>query len=415
MSGFHYVNSEFCVEEVSLKEIAQRFSTPAYVYSRAAIEAQWQSYHKALSERAHLICYAVKANSNLAVLNILARLGSGFDIVSIGELERVLKAGGDPSRIVFSGVGKRADEMARALEAGSKCFNVESMTELIRLNRVAELQNQQAQVSLRINPDVDAATHPYISTGLKESKFGIAYDRALESYLQAAQMDNIKIVGIDCHIGSQITSIAPYVDALTKLMELVMELKSHDIHLQHVDVGGGLGILYKDETPPAPEELVEALCGAIDNNEYEILLEPGRSIVGNAGVLLTRVEYIKDNGDHNFAIVDAAMNDMLRPALYDAWLSILPVEEQKSCDIRRYDIVGPVCESGDFIGLDRELAIEEGDLLAIQSAGAYGFAMSSNYNTRPRAAEIMIDGKESVEVRRRETIEELMKGETILK
>jgi diaminopimelate decarboxylase len=414
MSEFQYANGQLRAEQICLNDVAERFATPAYVYSRAAIENQWQSYHQALSRRQHLICYAVKANSNLAVLSVLAKLGSGFDIVSLGELERVLKAGGDPARVVFSGVGKRADEIARALDVNIKCFNVESTSELLRLDRIAAEKKQLARVSLRVNPDVDPATHPYISTGLKETKFGIAYDQALQVYLQAQQLTNIEIVGIDCHIGSQITTVEPFIDALGKLMSMVNELKTHDIHLQHIDVGGGLGIRYRDESPPAPAQLVQAINDTIPQNEYEVLLEPGRSIVGNAAVLLTRVEYIKENSGRNFAIVDAAMNDMLRPALYDAWLSIVPVAENNDAESKAYDIVGPVCESGDFIGLNRELALQEGDLLAIHSAGAYGFTMSSNYNTRPRAAEIMIDGDRMIEVRKRETLDELMAGEITL-
>jgi diaminopimelate decarboxylase len=414
MSEFHYANGQLCAERVSLNKVAERFATPAYVYSRAAIESQWHAYDDALAERQHLICYAVKANSNLAVLSLLAELGSGFDIVSVGELERVLKAGGDPSKIVFSGVGKRTDEIKRALDVKIKCFNVESLSELSRLDQIAAEKNLIAKVSLRINPDVDAETHPYISTGLKETKFGIAYDRALESYIQARDMSNIDVVGIDCHIGSQITTIAPYIDALGKLLDMVSELRANNIELQHIDVGGGLGIRYQDESPPAPQELIKAVCDTIADARYEILLEPGRSIVGNAAVLLTRVEYIKENSGRNFAIVDAAMNDMLRPALYDAWLSILTVNEQNSAAVAAYDIVGPVCESGDFIGLNRELSLQEGDLLAIQSAGAYGFTMSSNYNTRPRAVEVMIDGSKMIEVRRRETVDELMEGESTL-
>lgn len=414
MSEFYYANGQLCAERVSLNKVAERFSTPAFVYSRAAIESQWHAYDDALAQRQHLICYAVKANSNLAVLSLLAKLGSGFDIVSVGELERVLRAGGDPAKVVFSGVGKRTDEIERALDVNIKCFNVESLSELRRLNQIAAEKKLTAKVSLRINPDVDAATHPYISTGLKENKFGIAYDRALESYLQARDMSNIDVVGIDFHIGSQITSIAPYIDALAKLLDMVNELKAHNIDLQHIDVGGGLGIRYQDESPPKPQELVKAVCETIDETKYEILLEPGRSIVGNAAVLLTRVEYIKENSGRNFAIVDAAMNDLLRPSLYDAWLSILPVAEQSSSTPATYDIVGPVCESGDFIGLNRELSIEEGDLLAVQSAGAYGFTMSSNYNSRPRAVEVMIDDSEMIEVRKRETVDELMSGENTL-
>jgi diaminopimelate decarboxylase len=414
MSDFHYRDGELYVEGVALNQVAERFSTPAYVYSRAAIQAQWHAYHDSLKEGKHLICYAVKACSNLAVLGLLAKLGSGFDIVSVGELERVLKAGGDPGKVVFSGVGKRRDEMERALDIGIKCFNVESKSELLRLDQVAAGKKVKAPVSLRINPDVDAVTHPYISTGLKENKFGIAYEQALPSFELARDLEHIEVVGIDCHIGSQITTISPYIDALNKLMSLLEELKIRDIHLQHIDIGGGLGICYQNESPPAPGELISAIYETLNDDSYELLLEPGRSIVGNAAVMLTRVEYLKENSGKNFAIVDAAMNDMLRPALYDAWLSILPVIEGESAERKEYDVVGPICESGDFIGLSRELALEEGDLLAVLSAGAYGFAMSSNYNSRPRAAEIMVDGDRMIEVRTRESIEALMAGEIIL-
>jgi diaminopimelate decarboxylase len=414
MSDFQYSNGELHTERVALREVAERYSTPVFVYSRAAIERQWHAYNSPLGERQHLVCYAVKANSNLAVLGVLAQLGSGFDIVSIGELERVLKAGGDPAKVVFSGVGKRRDEMETALDVGIKCFNVESMPELLRLNELAAEKKVKAPVSLRINPDVDAATHPYISTGLKENKFGISYEEALATFLKASELEHIDLLGIDCHIGSQITSIAPYVDALGKLMSLIEELKAKGIHLQHIDVGGGLGIHYQDESPPDPGELIEAICETIDDTSYELLFEPGRSIVGNAAVMLTRVEYIKKNSGRNFAIVDAAMNDMLRPALYDAWLSILPLNETHSVVPDTYDIVGPVCESGDFIGLDRTLALSENDLLAVLSSGAYGFCMSSNYNSRPRAAEIMIDGDRMIEIRKRETIEGLMAGESTI-
>ncbi|NKB36594.1 MAG: diaminopimelate decarboxylase [Gammaproteobacteria bacterium] len=414
MSDFLYRNGELHVEGLALSDLAETYSTPSYVYSRKAIEKQWLAYDEALKQRKHLICYAVKANSTLAILSILAKLGSGFDIVSVGELERVLRAGGEAGRIVFSGVGKKREEMSRALDVGIKCFNVESMSELERLNQVAQEKNLQAPVSLRINPDVDAATHPYISTGLKENKFGIAYEHALESYRQAKLMTNIDVVGIDFHIGSQITTLEPYIDALNKLMALVDQLAEKNIHLDHIDVGGGLGIQYQNESPPAAGQLVDVVCKVISEDSYELLFEPGRSIVGNAAVLLTRVEYLKENSGRNFAIVDAAMNDILRPALYDAWLSIIPLIEKSTSPSRSYDIVGPVCESADFLGKNRELAIEEGDLLAVLSAGAYSFSMSSNYNSRPRAAEILIDGEKAIEIRKRESIASLMEGEIVL-
>ena len=411
MSDFQHHDGQLQVEGVSLSDLAEQYGTPAYVYSRAAIERHWQSYAEALHTREHLICYAVKANSTLAILGVLARLGSGFDIVSVGELERVLNAGGEAGKIVFSGVGKRRDEMARALDVGIKCFNVESESELQALNLVAADKKMQAPVSLRVNPDVDAATHPYISTGLKENKFGIAYENALDLYQRAAAMSNIDVVGIDFHIGSQITTLAPYIDALEKLMSLVKELEVKGIQLRHIDVGGGLGIQYQDETPPDPAELVKVVCDVIKGEQYELLFEPGRSIVGNAAVLLTRVEYLKQNSGRNFAIVDAAMNDILRPALYDAWLSIVPVVESATAATERYDVVGPVCESADFIGLDRELSIQENDLLAVFSAGAYSFSMSSNYNSRPRAVELLVDKGQVLEIRQRESIESLMQGE----
>jgi len=414
MQTFAYLNGALHAEGIALAEIADRFGTPCYVYSRAAIEQQWQSYDRALADHKHLICYAVKANSNQAVLNLLARLGSGFDIVSVGELERVLRAGGNASQIVFSGVGKKANEMQRALEAGIKCFNVESQAELERLNQIAADLNMQASVSLRVNPDVDAETHPYIATGLRENKFGIAFDDALNVYASASKMNNIEIVGIDCHIGSQITGVHPFIDALQRLMELIDTLNGNGITLQHVDIGGGLGISYQDESPPTIGEYAEKVLEIFSGTSYEIILEPGRSILGNAGVLLTRVEYLKSNTDKNFAIVDAAMNDLLRPALYSAWHDILPLTEQKADQGAIYDVVGPVCETGDFLGKDRKLQFQEGDLLAISSAGAYGFTMSSTYNSRPRACEVMVDGDKVFEVRRRETIDELMKGETVL-
>lgn len=414
MQHFVYQNGLLCAEQLPLSEIARRYGTPCYVYSRAAIEEQWRAYDRAFAGRPHLVCYAVKANSNIAVINLLAALGSGFDIVSVGELERVLHAGGRPERIIFSGVGKQRHEMQRALAAGIKCFNVESRSELLRLNEVAAETGAAAPVSLRINPDVDAATHPYIATGLNSNKFGIPFENAIDVYQQAASLPHIRITGIDCHIGSQITGSTPHIDAIKRIMELVAELESRGLSLQHIDVGGGLGIRYRDETPLTPEQLVAHICSTINDPEKQVIVEPGRSIVGNAGVLLTRVEYLKENGEKNFAVVDAAMNDLLRPALYDAWQNILPVMQQPDVAPRCYDVVGPVCESGDFLGLERELSLREGDLLAIGSAGAYGFCMSSNYNSRPRPAEIMVDADRMVEVRRRESIKDLLAGESLM-
>jgi len=415
MQHFIYQNGQLCADQLPLDEVAKRFGTPCYVYSRAAIEAQWLAYNQAFAERSHLICYAVKANSNIAVLNILADLGSGFDIVSIGELERVLRAGGSPDKVIFSGVGKQRHEMARALEAGIKCFNVESASELTRLNGVAAEAGQVAPVSLRINPDVDADTHPYIATGLNSNKFGIQVQDAISIYEQARALPYIRVVGIDCHIGSQITGKTPHVDALKRLLIVIDKLESLGFDLEHLDVGGGLGIRYRNEEPLLAQQLVSMLCETITDTRKQIIIEPGRSIVGNAGVLLTRVEYLKENADKNFAILDAGMNDLLRPALYNAWQNILPVHEHSDQNSKRYDIVGPICESGDFLGLDRVLSLREGDLLAICSAGAYGFAMSSNYNSRPRIAEIMIDGARMVEIRRRESIADLMAGETLIR
>jgi len=407
MDYFNYRNDVLYAEDVPVADIASRYGTPCYVYSRATLERHWRAFDDALAGSDHLICYAVKANSNLAILNVLAQLGSGFDIVSVGELERVLAAGGDPARVVFSGVGKRTDEMARALEVGIACFNVESESELYRLNDVAGQAGKVAPVSLRVNPDVDAKTHPYISTGLKENKFGIAIDDAERIYQQAAQLPHLAVRGIDCHIGSQLTNTTPFVDALTRVLALIDRLAAHGIQFQHLDIGGGLGIRYRDETPPAPAEYVQALRAALGQRPYKILMEPGRAIVGNAGILVSTVEYLKHNDDRHFAIIDAAMNDLMRPALYNAWQEIIPVRPRADVDRFSYDVVGPVCETGDFLGKQRELAIAEGDLLAVRSAGAYGFSMSSNYNTRPRAAEVMVDGSEVHLVREREHIEAL--------
>jgi diaminopimelate decarboxylase len=403
-------NGELFAEDVALSQIAGKFGTPCFVYSRAALEQAYRNYDQAFGQRPHLICYAMKANSNLAILNLLARLGSGFDIVSGGELARVIAAGGDPGKTVFSGVGKSRDDMRQALAAGVKCFNVESESELERLNRVAAEMQKKAPVSLRVNPDVDARTHPYISTGLKENKFGIAFGEAMRIYRKARTLGNLDIVGIDCHIGSQLTELAPFIDAFRKVLELVDRLAAEGIELHHLDLGGGLGIRYSDETPPAPDAYVKALLDCVGERRQEILLEPGRSLVGNAGLLLTRVEYLKHGEVRNFAIVDAAMNDLIRPSLYDAYHEVRPVGPSAAA-AGRYDIVGPVCETGDFLARDRELALSEGDLLAVMSAGAYGMSMSSNYNSRMRAAEIMVDGDKVHLIRERERIEHLFATE----
>lgn len=413
MDHFDYRDGRLHAESVPLEAIAERFGTPCYVYSRATLEAHWQAFDRALGAHPHLICYAVKANSNLAVLNLLARLGSGFDIVSVGELERVLAAGGEPSRVVFSGVGKRADEMRRALEAGIHCFNVESVPELERLEAVAAECGRVAPVSLRVNPDVDAGTHPYISTGLKENKFGIDIEQAAEVYRRAAASPHLEVRGIDCHIGSQLTRVEPFVDALDRVLVLIDRLADEGIAIDHLDIGGGLGIRYRDETPPLPADYVRPLLERLGDRRLTLLLEPGRAIAGNAGVLLTRVEYLKETPHRNFAIVDAAMNDLLRPALYGAWQEIVPVAPREA-EPRSWDIVGPVCETGDFLGKDRSLALAAGDLLAVRSSGAYGFTMSSNYNSRPRAAEILVDGDQAHCVRARETLDDLWRGEAVL-
>jgi len=418
MTPFTYRGDRLYAEGVGLSEIADKLGTPCYVYSRAHIEAQWRAFDQAFGARKHLVCYAVKANSNLGLLNVLARLGSGFDIVSVGELERVLAADGDPGKVVFSGVGKGVHEIERALEAGIACFNVESEAELVVLNEVAARLGRHAPVSLRINPDVDAKTHPYISTGLKESKFGIPMREARAAYHVAQKLSYLRIVGVDCHIGSQLTELAPFADALERVLALVDQLAADGIALQHLDLGGGLGIRYRDEQPPAPGEYVAAFLQrlAAHGDRYrnlKLLIEPGRAIVGNAGVLLTRVQYLKHAEAKNFAIVDAAMNDLMRPALYDAWQDIAPVLKRAGA-AQQYDVVGPVCESGDFLGRDRTLNVHAGDLLAVCSAGAYGSSMSSNYNTRLRAPEVMVVGERFHVVRRRETIEELLLPESLL-
>ena len=414
MDYFEYHNGSLFAEELDVTALVAEHGTPCYIYSRATIERHWHAFDKALAGQSHLVCYAVKANSNLAVLNILARLGSGFDIVSVGELERVLKAGGDPAKVVFSGVAKREDEMRRALEAGIKCFNVESIAELGRLNQVAADINVNAPVSIRVNPDVDAKTHPYISTGLKENKFGIEIEQALDVYEQAASMSHLNVHGVDCHIGSQLTEVQPFVDALDRVLLLIEQLAAKGINIRHLDVGGGLGIRYHDEVPPEPGEYAAAIKERLNSSELELLIEPGRAIVGNAGILVTKVEYLKQTGHKNFAIVDAAMNDLLRPSLYSAWQDIIPVQPRDDMNAEIYDIVGPVCETGDFLGKDRNLAIKSGDLLAVRSAGAYGFSMSSNYNSRPRPAEVMVDGNVSHVIRRRESVEELFAQESLL-
>lgn len=414
MDYFQYRGNQLYAEGVDVESIVKQFSTPTYIYSRATLERHWNAFDKAFGDRPHLICYAVKANSNIAVLNVLARLGSGFDIVSVGELERVLKAGGQPEKIVFSGVGKRRDEIRRALEVGIRCFNVEVSTELERINEIAADVGVIANISIRVNPDVDAQTHPYISTGLKENKFGLDIETAFEQYQRADQFAHLNVVGLDCHIGSQLTDVKPFVDALDRVLSLLDRLKAVGIDIQHLDLGGGLGICYRDEQPPSPAEYVAALYHRLGELPYEILLEPGRAIAGNAGILVTKVEYIKPTEDKKFAIVDAAMNDLMRPALYQAWQDIVPVNLQSGAEKNNYDIVGPVCETGDFLGKDRELAIAQGDLLAIRSSGAYGFTMSSNYNSRPSVAEVMVDGEQIHLIGARQSVESLWQNEALL-
>ena len=413
MQAFTSRDGQLFAEGVALSAIAERFGTPTYVYSRAHIEAQYRAYADALAGMPHLVCFAVKANSNLGVLNVLARLGAGFDIVSRGELERVLAAGGEPGKIVFSGVGKTRDDMRRALEVGVHCFNVESVDELERLQLVAAELGKTASISLRVNPDVDAGTHPYISTGLKENKFGIDIEQAPAVYARAAELANLRIVGVDCHIGSQLTSLPPFLDALERLLALVDQLAAQGIQIQHLDLGGGLGVQYRDEQPPLAGDYIAAVRERLKGRELALVFEPGRSIVANAGVLLTRVEYLKHTAHKDFAIVDAAMNDLIRPALYQAWMDVTPVQPRDGL-ARNYDLVGPICETGDFLAKGRELVLAEGDLLAVRSAGAYGFVMSSNYNTRGRAAEVLVDGEQVFEVRRRETLAELYAGESLL-
>jgi diaminopimelate decarboxylase len=412
-SGLLESNGVLTMEQVALTTVAERFGTPCYVYSRAALTDAFNAFHRPFGDTPHLICYAAKANSNLAILNLFARLGGGFDIVSGGELARVLAAGGDAGRVVFSGVGKSAADIAQALDAGILCFNVESQAELLRISEIAAAAGKTAPVSLRVNPDVDAKTHPYISTGLKQNKFGVAFEEALPLYLQARSLPAIRITGIDCHIGSQIVELGPFQDSLQKVLGLVDRLAEEGIELEHLDLGGGLGIRYRDEQPPAPERYIALLLEGLRGRRERILLEPGRALVGNAGVLLTRVEYLKHGAERNFAVVDAAMNDLLRPALYDAWHDIRAVRKRAQAQTR-YEIVGPVCESADFLGHDRALSIEAGDLLAVLSAGAYGMSMSSNYNSRPRAAEVMVDGADVHLVRSRETVQDLIGPERLL-
>ena len=416
MDAFQYRDNHLFAEDISVAEIARRYGTPCYIYSRAALEQNLLAYEKALAGSRHLTCFAVKANSNLAVLNVLARLGAGFDIVSGGELERVMRAGGDPGKVIFSGLGKTEDEIAQALELGILCFNIESEPELDRINALAARVGRRASISLRVNPDVDAGTHPYISTGMKENKFGIAIDSAVAVYQRAAQMSHIDVVGVDCHIGSQLTNIEPYLDAIDRVLLLVDRLAALGIHIHHFDMGGGLGVCYRDEKPPAPAELIHAVLGKLAGSNLTLCLEPGRSICANAGLFVTKVEYLKLTPHKNFAIVDGAMNDLLRPALYGAWQNIVPVHRSPEGVLisRSYDVVGPVCESADFLGKDRSLAIAQGDLLAVRSAGAYGFVMSSNYNTRNRVAEIMVDGATATVVRQRETLEYQLSLESVL-
>jgi diaminopimelate decarboxylase len=413
MDHFKTKNDQIFAEQVPLTQLAEQFGTPTYVYSRATLTRHFNAYAQAMGEHEHLICYAVKANSNLAVLNVLAKLGAGFDIVSVGELERVIRAGGDPSKVVFSGVNKQPHEMIRALEVGIHCFNVESTAELESLNQIAGELGKIAPISIRVNPDVNAGSHPYISTGLKDNKFGIDINDALSVYLRANRLPNLKITGIDCHIGSQLTETAPFEDALRRVLLLVDTLASHGIELEHLDLGGGLGVPYNDETPPSPADYIKSLLPYLADRHIKLIVEPGRSIAANAGVLLTRVDLLKLNEHKNFAVIDAAMNDMLRPALYQAYMRIEPVVE-RTIKVRNYDIVGPVCETGDFLGKDRSLAIDTGDLLCMRGAGAYGFTMSSNYNSRGRAAEIMVDGTATHLIRARESFEDIIRGEAII-
>ena len=413
MDYFNYKGDSLLAEAIPVADIAQKYGTPCFIYSRATLERHYGVYQEALEGCPHLICFAVKANSNLAVINVLARLGAGFDIVSGGELERVIAAGGDTSKVIFSGLGKTEAEIERALQLGIYCFNIESGAELDRIDRIAQRLGKKAPISVRVNPDVNTDTHPYISTGQKENKFGISYEQAIDIYRRAAILEGIKILGIDCHIGSQLTSVEPFLDATDRLLTLADQLANEGILLTHFDVGGGLGVTYGEEEPPHPSELIAMIRSRFANREMTLLIEPGRTISANAGIFVTKVEYLKQTNHKNFAIIDGAMNDLLRPALYGAWQEIIPVNRRQGDGIT-YDVVGPVCESSDFLGKERVLCIKAGDLLAVRSAGAYGFAMSSNYNTRPRSAEIMVDHDKSYLVRPRETITELFAGESCL-
>lgn len=415
MDYFNYQNDVLYAEDVSVEELAKEFGTPLYVYSKATLERHWRAFDNALKGHPHLICYAVKANGNLALLNILAKMGSGFDIVSQGELERVLAAGGDPKKVVFAGVAKNAAEIKRALEVGIRCLNVESIPELKRINDVAASMGVKAPISLRINPDVDAKTHPYISTGLKENKFGISYQLAREAYRCAAQLPHLEIRGLDCHIGSQLTEVAPFLDATDRLLALLDQLEEDGIKIHHLNIGGGLGVRYDNETPPEPSEYAQAVLEKLQGRgDLELCLEPGRAIAANAGIMVTTVEYLKEQDGHNFAIVDAGMSDLIRPALYEAWMKIIPASVRTQGEARSYDVVGPICETSDFLGKKRELTIEQGDVLVVRGAGAYGFSMSSNYNARRRPAEVMVDGSKAQVVRERETFADLWRGETLI-
>ena len=415
MDFFQYKNNQLMAENLPVKQLAEQFGTPLYIYSKATLERHWHAFDNAFGEHPHLVCFAVKSNPNIAILNVMAKLGSGFDIVSQGELERVLAAGGDAAKVVFSGVAKSRQEIARALEVNIRCFNVESEAELLRINQIAGEMGKIAPISLRVNPDVDAHTHPYISTGLKENKFGVSVEQAREVYKVAATLPNIKIVGMDCHIGSQLTELQPFLDAVDRLIVLMEQLKQDGIRLKHLDLGGGLGVTYTDETPPHPTEYAKALWEKLSAfSELEIIVEPGRAITANAGILVTKVEYLKSNESRNFAIVDAGMNDMIRPALYQAYMNILEIDRTLVREEKMYDVVGPICETSDFLGKQRKLAIAEGDYLAQRSAGAYGASMSSNYNSRPRTAEVMVDGDKAYLIRRREALNELWQLESVL-
>ena len=416
MDFFQYKNEQLYVEDLPVKQLAEEFGTPLYIYSRATLERHWHAFDSALGKHPHLICYAVKANSNIGILNVMAKLGSGFDIVSQGELERVLAAGGEASKVVFSGVAKSRAEIMRALEVGIRCFNVESVAELHHINQIAGEMGKVAPISLRVNPDVDAHTHPYISTGLKENKFGVSVDEAREVYKLAATLPHVKITGMDCHIGSQLTELQPFLDATDRLIRLMEQLKEDGITLKHLDLGGGLGVTYTDETPPHPSDYATALLNKLKNYEdLEIILEPGRAIAANAGILLAKVQYLKSNESRNFAITDTGMNDMIRPALYEAYMNIIEIDRTLEREKATYDVVGPVCETSDFLGKQRELAIAEGDYIAQRSAGAYGASMSSNYNSRPRTAEVLVDRNKAHLIRRRENLSELWALESIAK